>query len=48
MLGFLLLIPFSRNIIFKIILKSKMNNKEQIKKDKTIDGEIVTKDKDEL
>ncbi len=48
LLGFLLLIPFSRNIIFKIILKSKMNNKEQIKKDKTIDGEIVTKDKDEL
>ena len=45
-LGFLILIPFTRKIIFNIILKNKnkvnMNNKEN-----TIDGEIVDK-KDEL
>ena len=42
-LGFLLLIPFTRKIIFSIMLRNKNNNK----KDKTIDGEIVDK-KDEL
>ena len=46
-LGFLLLIPFTRNIIFSLALKNKnkvnMNNKKE-----TIDGEIVDKKKDEL
>ena len=46
-LGFLLLIPFTRKIIFNIALRNKnavnMNNKEE-----TIDGEIVDKKKDEL
>ncbi|MDC0618720.1 FxsA family protein [Pelagibacteraceae bacterium] len=45
-LGFLILIPFTRKIIFNIALKDQnkvnINNKE-----KTIDGEIVDK-KDEL
>ena len=46
-LGFLILIPFTRKIIFNIALKDQnkvnINNKE-----KTIDGEIVDKKKDEL
>ena len=46
-LGFLLLIPLTRKIIFNIALKDKskvdMSNKEN-----TIDGEIVDKKKDEL
>ena len=47
LIGFLLLIPFTRKIIFSIALKNKdkadINNN-----DKTIDGEIVDKKKDEL
>ena len=45
-LGFLLLIPFTRKLIFNIILKNQ-NRNEESEKDKTIDGEIVNK-KDEL
>jgi UPF0716 protein FxsA len=46
--GFLLLIPFTRKIIFSIALKRKDKNKDTInKKSKTIDGEIIDK-KDEL
>ncbi len=48
LIGFLLLIPFSRKIIFKIILKKgkKTNLKE---KNKTIDGEIINRgEKDDL
>ena len=44
--GFLLLVPFTRKIIFNISLKKKkvnINNTED-----TIDGEIVDKKKDEL
>ena len=44
--GFLLLIPFTRKIIFNVSLKKKkinINNTED-----TIDGEIVDKKKDEL
>ena len=37
LIGFLILIPFSRNIILKTLFKNK-----------TIDGEIVNKEKDEL
>ena len=53
-LGFLLLMPFTRKIIFNIALKNKnetnVNNKNETNinnKNKTIDGEIVDK-KDEL
>ena len=41
--GFLLLIPFTRKIIFNIALK----NKVKVNKDETIDGEVIEK-KDEL
>ena len=44
--GFLLLVPFTRKIIFKIILKNKNKNKIN-DRDDTIDGEIIDK-KDEL
>ena len=45
--GFLFLIPFTRKILFSIAFrkKSKVNLNNQ---DKTIDGEIVNKKKDEL
>jgi UPF0716 protein FxsA len=43
-IGFLLLIPFTRRIIFNIALKNKNNINN---KNNTIDGEIVDK-KDEL
>ncbi len=45
--GFLLLIPFCRNMLLKVAIK----NKAHVGKDKhtrTIDGEIINKDKDEL
>ena len=42
-IGFLLLIPITRNFLFKLIYKGK--SEEQ---GKTIDGEIVDKKKDEL
>ena len=45
-IGFLLLIPFTRKILFNISLKKK---KEKFKyKDNAIDGETVDKKKDEL
>ena len=47
-IGFFLLIPFTRNIIFKITLKNKKKFEERNKETKTIDGEIVEKNKDEL
>ena len=45
-IGFFLLIPFTRKILFKLILKNKpkVNIKNQ---DKTIDGEIIDNKKDE-
>ena len=48
LIGFLLLIPFSRKIIFRIILKKeKKTNLE--KQNKTIDGEIINRvEKDDL
>ena len=47
LIGFLFLIPFTRKIIFNIAFKNK--HKDDINhKDKTIDGEIVDKKKDEL
>ena len=45
--GFLLLIPFSRNILFKMALKNKKMDKKNEER-KIIDGEIIDKDKDEL
>ena len=47
LIGFLLLIPFTRKILFKLVLKKKTNfdNKSQ---NKTIDGEIIEKKEDEL
>ncbi len=48
LIGFLLLIPFTRNIIFKIALKKQKIIKEEKEENKIIDGEIVDKKKDEL
>ena len=51
LIGFLLLIPISRNLLFKITISDKnfKNTSGKIKKEnKTIDGEIINKDKDEL
>ena len=45
-LGFLLLIPFTRNIFFRMALKKKENINETRRNKKTIDGEIVDKHKD--
>ena len=45
--GFLLLIPFTRKIIFNISLKNK-NKINTNNNTRTIDGEIVDKKKDEL
>ena len=46
-MGFILLIPITRNIFFKSIFKEKINSSIK-QQDKTIDGEIVNKNKDEL
>ena len=46
--GFLLLIPFSRNIFFQLAFKNKDKTNTEEKKEKVIDGEIINKDKDEL
>ena len=43
-IGFLLIIPFSRNIIFKNFLKK--NNKQNVKKNNFIDGEFEDIDDD--
>ena len=49
-IGFLLLFPFSRNFLFKIIIKKEGKINDIKKNNKTIDGEIINKnkDKDEL
>ena len=44
----LLLIPLTRNIMFKILLKDKNKSHETTNKNKIIDGEIIDKKKDEL
>ena len=48
--GFILLIPFTRNTLFKFVFKDKILNKKTEEGHDTIDGEIVnkSKDKDEL
>ena len=46
-LGFILLIPFTRKILFRMALKNK--TKEDVKShNKTIDGEVIDNNKDEL
>ena len=47
LIGFLLLIPFSRRIIFSLVLKNKSQTVVD-REDGTIDGEIVDHKKDEL
>ena len=47
LIGFLLLIPFTRRIIFSLVLKSKSRQMVD-REDGTIDGEIVDHKKDEL
>tara|TARA_B100000900_G_C20001681_1_gene482054 strand:- start:104 stop:520 length:417 start_codon:yes stop_codon:yes gene_type:complete len=45
-IGFLILVPFTRRILFKLALRKKTEkNKSQ---NKTIDGEIIENNKDEL
>tara|TARA_B100000963_G_scaffold357838_1_gene380987 strand:- start:3782 stop:4201 length:420 start_codon:yes stop_codon:yes gene_type:complete len=46
-IGFLLLIPFTRNILFNLAFKKKVKNHNKSQK-KTIDGEIIEDNKDEL
>ena len=48
LMGFLLLVPFTRKIIFKILIGSETSIKKPKKKEGVIDGEIVNKEKDEL
>ena len=46
-IGFLLLIPFTRRIIFSLVIKNKSQSVVN-REDGTIDGEIVDHKKDEL
>jgi len=46
-IGFILLIPFSRKLIFNLLIKNKTKINKK-KNENIIDGEIVNKDKDEL
>ena len=47
LIGFLLLIPFTRRIIFSLVLKNKSQSTVNLQNE-TIDGEIVDHKKDEL
>jgi len=47
LLGFLLLIPFTRKILFNFTLRKRTKNNNETK-EKTIDGEIIDNNKDEL
>jgi UPF0716 protein FxsA len=47
LIGFLLLIPFTRKVILNLVLKDKSKS-ETVNQDKIIDGEIVDNKKDEL
>tara|TARA_B100002052_G_scaffold154455_1_gene140757 strand:+ start:85 stop:450 length:366 start_codon:yes stop_codon:yes gene_type:complete len=46
-MGFLLLVPFTRKILFSLALKKRPKNYNK-SQDKTIDGEIIENNKDEL
>ena len=48
LIGFILLIPFTRRVLFKIIFKNKTKINKHKQKIDTIDGEIIKKEKDEL
>ncbi len=43
-IGFFILVPFTRKLIFKKIFKSQTEIKENQNKNKTIDGEIIDKE----
>ena len=45
--GFLLLIPYTRKILFNLALRKKTKNDDK-SQNKTIDGEIIENNKDEL
>lgn len=47
-IGFTLLVPTTRNIVFKILLRKKNDSDKKTNKNKTIDGEIIDKKSDEL
>ena len=47
LIGFLLLIPFTRKILFSLTIKNKQDTKTE-NQNKTIDGEIVDNKKDDL
>ena len=48
LIGFILLIPFTRRVLFKIIFKNKTTVDKHKEKFNTVDGEIIKKEKDEL
>ena len=48
LIGFILLIPFTRRVLFKIIFKNKTKVDKHKEKFNTVDGEIIKKEKDEL
>ena len=48
LIGFLLLIPLTRNFILKSVFKNSASINKVKKNNDTIDGEIINKDKDEL
>ena len=47
-IGFLILVPLTRKLLFKIIFKNKITKNNKSEQSSTIDGEIINKDKDEL
>ena len=47
-LGFILLIPFSRSLLFKFFLRNKKDTDKPKENSEIIDGEIIKKNKDEL
>ena len=47
LIGLLLLIPFTRKILFNLVLRKKTKNNTK-SQNKTIDGEIIENNKDEL
>ena len=47
-LGLILLMPFSRSLLFKFFLRNKKDTDKPKKNSEIIDGEIVKKNKDEL
>lgn len=47
-LGFILLMPFSRSLLFKFFLRNKKDTDKPKENSEIIDGEIIKKNKDEL